>query len=194
MLTASAAGELHQVVSCANAGETCKLTDATKAESAETGTYTRLAKAGGYQCDVAKYRFIGTDPNTHSEVVELQCSNRPDGVVALFPTDNKSPAKFLDCIQAGVLGQSCKLTDQAQLYPKYTQDLAAKGKKTCTRPPAPNGWPPPRPAITYIEVACSDGLPGWVMVMNPQGSTTEVRTCGEFKASGVVCTLPGNTK
>jgi hypothetical protein len=180
-------------INCANAGDSCKLTDVTKAESAETGTYTRLAKAGGYQCDVAKYRYIGMDSKSNSEVVELQCVNRPDGVVALFPTDNKGPAKFLDCIQAGVMGQSCKLTDPALVYPKYTQALAAKGKKTCTVSGA-HWLAATQAGDNFIETACSDGLPGWVLVMTPQGTASDVLTCGQVKASGVTCFLPGNTK
>ncbi len=192
VLTATATGEFHQAINCANTGDACKLTDATKAESGEAGTYTRLAKTGGYQCDVAKYRFIGMDTKSSSEVVELQCSNRPDGVVALFPTNN-SPGKFLDCIQAGALGQSCKLTDPAQLYPKYTRELAAKGKKTCTVSGAK--WlASTQEGNNFIETACSDGLPGWVLLTTPQGAVSEVRTCGELRGSGVACTLPGNTK
>jgi hypothetical protein len=192
VLTAAPSGEFHQAINCANTGDACKLTDATKAESSEAGTYTRLAKASGFQCDVAKYRYIGMDQKSNSEVVELQCSNRPDGVIGLFPANN-SPGKFMDCIQAGVLGQTCKLTDPALLYPKYTQALVAKGKKTCTVSGAhwlasvDNG-------DSYIETACSDGLPGWVLLMTPQGAISEVHTCGELKASGVACTLPGNTK
>jgi hypothetical protein len=192
VLTAEPSGAFHQAINCANTGDACKLTDATKAESAETGTYTRLAKASGYPCDVAKYRFIGMDQKSNSEVVELQCSNRPDGVIALFPTNN-GPGKFLDCIQAGVLDQSCKLTDPALLYPKYTQELVAKGKKTCKVSGAK--WlASTSDGSSYIETACSDGLPGWVLLTNPQGAVSEVHTCGELKASGVACTLPGNTK
>ena len=192
VLTALPSGAFHQAISCANTGDACKLTDASKAESGEASTYTRLAKAGGFQCDVAKYRFIGMDQKSNSEVVELQCGNRPDGVVALFPTNN-SPGKFLDCIQAGVLGQTCKLTDAAQLYPKYTQELAAKGKKTCKVSGAK--WlASTNNGESYIETACSDGLPGWVMLMTPTGTVSEVHTCGELKSSGVACSLPGNTK
>jgi hypothetical protein len=192
ILTALPSGELHQAINCANAGEACKLTDATKAESAETGTYTRLAKASGFQCDVAKYRYIGMDQKNNSEVVELQCSNRPDGAIAMFPTNN-SPGKVFDCIQAGALDQSCKLSDPALLYPKYTQALVAKGKKTCTVSGAHwlasvNG------GDNYIETACSDGLPGWVLLMTPQDAVSKVLTCGELKSAGVNCSLPGNTK
>jgi hypothetical protein len=195
-MIAEKGGQFVRAIDCAKAGGIgggCTLTDATQAESAETGTYTRLAKAGGFQCDVAKYRFIGVDTKSNSEVVELQCSNRADGTVALFPTDNKGQAKFLDCIEAGVLGQTCKLNDPSATYSKYTQALAAKGKKTCTVSHAQ--WLAATQAgENFIETACSDGLPGWVLVMTPQGSASDVLTCGQVKSSGVTCSLPGNTK
>jgi hypothetical protein len=190
VLTAAPGGALHLAVSCANQPDACKLTDASKTQNAEAGTYTHLAKAGGYQCDVAQYRFIGMQNST--EVVELQCSNRPDGAIGMFPADN-SPGKFLDCIQAGALGQTCKLTDPAVLYPKYTQELIAKGKKTCTVSGA-HWLASVAGGSNYIETACSDGLPGWVLLTSPQGNVSEVHTCGELRANGVACTLPGNTK
>jgi len=192
LLIANAKGEYSKTINCANAGETCKLTDSTKAETAETGTYTKLAKASGYQCDVAKYRFIGTD-KSNAEVVELQCANRPDGTVAMFPADNKGKAKFMDCVQAGAIGQSCKLTDPSSLYGKYTEALAAKGKKTCKVSGA-RGVAMTADGATYVETACSDGLPGWVIAMNANGSTGEVLSCGQAKGAGLACTLPGNTK
>ncbi len=191
VLEANNAGAFHQAFSCAAVGDACKLTDATKAESAENGTYTRLSKAGGHNCDVAKYRYIGMQGN--NEVVELQCSNRPDGVFGVFPSDDKSPAKFYDCISAGALGQSCKLSSAAPLYPKYTQALAAKGKKTCQVSGAQ--WlARTTSGDTYVETACADGLPGWVLEMTPAGTAAQVLTCGEVKSSGVTCSLPGNAK
>jgi hypothetical protein len=193
VLEAAANGDFKRAISCGNAGDACKLTDATKAESAEAGTYTHLATAGGFQCQVGKYRFIGIDNKTNSEVVELQCSNRPDGVIAAFPEDNKGPAKFYDCVQAGVLGQSCKLTDPSATFGKYTQALASKGKTTCKVSSAK--WLGQTSAgESFIETGCSDGLPGWVIAQSTSGSVSELLSCGQAKASGVACTLPGNTK
>jgi hypothetical protein len=189
-------GALVRAIDCANARPLaggCTLTDATKAESAESGTYSRLAAAGGYPCQVAKYRYIGLDNASNSEVVELQCSNRPDGAVALFPTNNKGPAKFYDCVAAGALGESCKLSDPAAVYAKYTAALAAKGKTTCKVSGAK--WLGSTAAgDTYVETACADGLPGWVVAMTPAGSAAEVLTCGQAKSAGVSCSLPTNLK
>ena len=183
-------------IDCANArglGGGCTLTDATKAESEESGTYTRLAAASGFKCEVVKYRYIGIDSKSNSEVVELQCGNRPDGAVALFPTDNKATAKFYDCVAAGALGETCKLSEPAAAYDKYTKALASKGKTTCKVSGA--AWlAATTDGSNYVETACSDGLPGWVIAQSPSGTTSDVMSCGQAKAAGVACKLPGNNK
>jgi hypothetical protein len=189
-------GQFVRAIDCANAraiGGGCTLTDATKAESAESGTYSKLAAAGGYNCQVSKYRYIGIDNKSNSEVVELQCANRPDGAVALFPTDNKGKPVFYDCVAAAALGESCKLSDVSAVFDKYTQSLVAKGKKTCKVSGAK--WlGRTADGTNYIETACSDGLPGWVVAQTASGTAGEVLTCGQAKAAGVACSLPSNVK
>jgi len=185
-----------RAISCANAaglGGGCTLTDVTKAESAESGTYTHLATAGGFNCTVGKYRYIGLDSKNGSEVVELQCTNRPDGVIAMFPSDNKGQAKFFDCIAAGGLGETCHLSDPSASYDKYTKALASKGKTSCKVSGAK--WlAATTDGNNFIETACSDGLPGWVISQTASGSVDQILTCGQAKAAGVACTLPTNVK
>jgi hypothetical protein len=193
VLEETTAGAYHTSVNCANVGDLCKLTDATKAETAETSTYQHLAQAGGFQCQVDKYRFIGIDNKTNSEVVELHCANRPDGAIAFFPTDNKGPAKFLDCVAAGAIGQSCKLSGKAPVLAKYTEALNSKGKKTCKVSDA-QGLGETADGKLFVETACSDGLPGFVLVMTPTGTVSDVFNCAQAKASGAVCVLPGDLK
>jgi hypothetical protein len=193
VIEATPAGAYHTSVNCANVGDLCKLTDATKAETSETATYQRLAQAGGFQCQVDKYRFIGIDSKTSSEVVELHCANRPDGAVAFFPTDNKGPAKFLDCVAAGAIGQSCKLSDKTPVLAKYTEALNSKGKKSCKVSDA-EGLGETADGKLFVETACSDGLPGFVIVMTPTGTVSDVLNCAQAKASGAVCKLPTDVK
>ena len=193
ILEQTSAGAYHTAINCANAGDSCKLTDATKAQTAENGTYTTLAKASGYPCTVAQYRYIGMD-SSKNEVVELKCSNRPDGAVAFFPSDN-SKGHVFDCVQAGSIGQSCKLTtDQTPLYAKYTQTLASKGKTTCKVSNLRGVPGQSKEGNTFVETACSDGLPGYVLVMTPAGTVSDLLTCGQAKAANAACALPGNTK
>ncbi len=193
------AGAFKAAVDCANAagiGGGCKMTDTTKAETEEAGTYTTLAKTAGFNCTVSKYRFIGmvSEP-AKSELVELACSNRPDGAVALFPSDANAKARIVDCVRAETYGDAaaCKLTSLTPIYEKYSQALAAKGRSSCkvsgTRylGHSPQG-------TDYIETACADGNPGWVIEMEPNDTVKTLLSCGQATSSGLSCKLPTNVK
>jgi hypothetical protein len=193
-MMAAKAGKFVRAIDCASASGMnggCKMTDPTKTESVEAATYTHLAQGSGFNCQVVKYRYIGLKDD--SEVVELQCANRPDGRIALFPTSNKGPAKFYDCVASGALGATCKLSDVAAAYPHYTQDLATKGKTTCKVSGA-HWLGATTDGTNYIETACSDGLPGWVILEGASGAVAQLETCGQAKSAGVACSLPGNVK
>ena len=67
------------------------------------------------------------------DIVELACSNRPDGTVAIFPGSAGGQAKFVDCVKAGEFGPSgaCTLSSPTLVYAKYSAALAAKGRSSC---------------------------------------------------------------
>ncbi|OYX04349.1 MAG: hypothetical protein B7Z12_06905 [Caulobacter vibrioides] len=160
-------------------------------ETAEAGTYTKLAQAAAYPCEVSKYRYLGKETKTNSEIVELACNNRPDGAIALFPIGD-GKAQVFDCIQGGSLGVACQLTQPTAVYAKYTDKLVAQGKNQCKVSGAKylasttNG-------SDFIETACSDGLPGFVIsVDHSTGAVKELLTCGQAQRSGAACTLPTN--
>ena len=170
-------------------GGGCKMTDVTVSQTADAATYTKLAAKAGYPCEVSKYRFIGTDKENR-EVVELACSNRPDGAVAMLSDGGKSV--IYDCVRAGAIGQECKLSDPSILYPKYSQALVAKGKGTCKVSGA--RFIGASPTAEYIETACTDGLPGWVIAFDPgTDKAQELLNCKQAAASNIPCKLPGNT-
>jgi hypothetical protein len=189
-------GAYQSAFECSKAqaiGGGCTLTNVQVSEQAEAATYTKLAKAAGYPCDVSRYRFIGIDEKSKSEVVELACSNRPDGAIALFPSTGAAKGQIYDCVASGALGVGCNLSQAAATYTKYTAGLASKGRTTCKVSGAK--W---LAATTsgqdLIETACSDGLPGFVMAINrADGSVVELLTCGQARSSGAACTLPTNT-
>jgi hypothetical protein len=145
---------------------------------------------------VSKYRFIGmvSEP-AKSELVALACSNRPDGAVALFPSDANAKARIVDCVRAETYGDAaaCKLTSLTPIYEKYSQALAAKGRSSCkvsgTRylGHSPQG-------TDYIETACADGNPGWVIEMEPNDTVKTLLSCGQATSSGLSCKLPTNVK
>lgn len=194
VLLAKADGALANAIPCANAESIaggCKLTDVTVAQTQEAATYTTLAKKAGFDCNVEKYHYIGIDKNK-AEVVELQCSNRADGGIGVLPSDN-SPGHVYDCVQAGVLGATCRLNKLETVFPKYSAILASKGRGACK---VSNAAALGRYTTgDMIETACSDGLPGWVIALSPTtGQATELFTCGQARGAGIQCKLPGNTK
>ena len=195
MLLQKADGSLDRALPCANAEAIaggCKLVDATVAQTQEAATYTRLAKASGFNCDVDKYHYIGIEPKTNSEVVEVQCKNRADGGVGLFPADN-SAGHVYDCVRSNSVSVTCKLTNPSAVFDHYTAALAAKGKNTCKVSNAV--WlARTTDGTDYVETACADGLPGWVVAMTPRDQVAEVMSCGQGRQAGVTCKLPGNAK
>jgi hypothetical protein len=189
------AGAYKSVIGCGQAGGLggCTMTDTTKVATEEAATYTKLAKAGGYNCDVSKYRAIGMDAKK-DEVVELACSNRPDGTVAVFPSDAGGKAEFVDCVKAGQFGPNgaCKLTSAEPIYAKYSAALAAKGRSSCKVSGA-RFLGSSQSGSDYIETACTDGNPGWVMEMTGDSVKT-LLSCGQAASSGLPCQLPTNVK
>ena len=185
-------GKLKQAVDCAKAqgiGEGCKMTDSTVAQTQETGVYTKAAAKAGYPCQVSKYRFIGMDKQNR-EVVELACSDHPDGALAVFADGGKS--EILDCVAAGAYGQECKLSDPKLAYPKYTDALAAKGKSSCKVSGATFVGTNDK-GVQYVETACSDGAPGWVIAYDAATrKATEVLSCSQATSAGAPCKLPTN--
>lgn len=194
VLLAKPDGTLANAIGCANADSIaggCKLTNVQEAQTQEAATYTTLAKKAGFDCTVDKYHYIGLDKDK-AEVVELHCANRPDGAIGLLPADN-SPGRVYDCVHAGAIGAACHLSSPSAVYDRYTQILASKGRGTCK---VSNAQALGRyTSGDMIEVACSDGLPGWVIELSPQTSqASELLSCGQARSAGIVCKLPGNTK
>ena len=192
----SKSGAFIRTIPCANAGGMgggCKLTDAVAAESSESGLYSKLAKGAGFNCDVAKYRYIGI-VGKNDELVELACTNRADGAMAIFPDDKGTAPTFYDCVRAGAVGQECRLSSPSVVYDKYTAALAARGKTTCKVSNATWVGTSPTNHTDFVETACSDGLPGWVVEMTKSGQAKSVLTCGEARGAGISCKLPGNAR
>jgi hypothetical protein len=195
MLETDLSGALSAALECSKARELaggCKLTATVVSEVAEAANYTKLARANGYPCDVSKYRSIGIDQATKSEVVELACANRPDGAIAFFPTTAGGKVQRVDCVASAAIAQACSLSQPEANYAKYTASLAAQGKTSC-RVSAAKWLAQTRDGLDLIETACADGLPGFVLVIaRADGAIAELLTCGQSRASGFACALPTN--
>ena len=194
MIEIGAGDKLVKDLSCAQADGIaggCQFPTVNTAETAENGTYTKLANAAGLPCTVDKYRFLAIDPTTKAEMVELSCSNRPAGAVAYFSPGAGVKTRIYDCLRASGRGITCKLSTLNQVYPGLTQALVSKGKTTCQVSNA-------RVIGTagdseFVEAACSDGLPGWVVEYDANSPDVKsVIACGAAKGIGGGCTLPGN--
>jgi hypothetical protein len=192
-------GSLSETIDCINADGIaggCKLTDTRQAKTEQNGLYAKLAKGAGYDCDVSGYAPLpGSDSfPAHSEVVELTCSNRPDGAVAVFPANSKDPSMIFDCPHAELQGYRCTLSAPSASYGKLTAELAAYGKKSCAVSNA--RWVgDTNDNHGFIEVACADGLQGYMMEYQVLPvKMTQAIICSDAKGIAGGCTLPGNVK
>ena len=196
VLEQAANGSFMRVIDCAEADALaggCKLTDARQAKTEQAGLYTQLAKKAGFTCTVAQYAPFSIDlPG--KEVVELTCSNRPDGAVGIFPASSSEKAEIIDCAHAELRSYRCSLTKPTAAYATLTADLRTLGRTSCTVS-ASRTVGLSADQRGYIEVGCSDGLPGYMI----EYATTPISpknaiVCAEAKGIAGGCTLPGNVK
>jgi hypothetical protein len=178
------AGHVAESIDCAKAQSYlggCTLTDTRQAATEQAALYTRLAKAAGSSCDVDTYAAF---PSTGSkDVVELACKNGKGGV-GIFEGGGKG--QVVDCAHAPLAGYRCSLSKDKG-YDMLTADLRKLDKKECT---VSNVSPAGKTASgsMVLEVACSDGLPGWVIEYNP----TTLQPTNVTGCKFTHCKLPGN--
>ena len=194
MLHVDHTGKLAETIGCAEASEIgggCTLTDSREAQTQQNAVYADLSKKAGFDCAVSKYAlFPSADPS--KDVVEMACSNRPDGGVGIFPAHG--PTHVYDCLRSQDEGFKCSYTPIEALYPRLNAELKAKNKGGCVVASA-------RPfargddGSDYVEVGCADGGPGWVLVY-PAGasSPSELQNCAEVANLAGGCQLPTNKK
>ncbi|MDB5476945.1 MAG: hypothetical protein JWP49_2456 [Phenylobacterium sp.] len=159
----------------------CQLTDARQAATQEAALYTKLAKNSGADCAVTKYAlFPQKDAN---EVVELVCSTG-NSLVGIFPATGKG--QVLDCGHALVAGYKCSLGKAD--YSLLTADLQKFNAKSCT---VSNARPAAKTTkgTILVEVACADGLPGYMIEYTPSPVAAVGATGCRFAGN---CQLPGN--
>jgi hypothetical protein len=179
--------QLSQTIPCERAQGIlggCTLTDARAAATEQAALYTRLAKGVGFNCDVAKYAAFPAPMG--QDVVELQCSNRPDGGVGIFNASGKG--KVVDCAKAPIAGYRCSYTKPEAGYSGLTADLKKMGKGSCVVS-KDRVIGKSAKGTAFVEVACADGLKGYILEYSAD----------TFAPVGVVgcaftkdCKLPGN--
>ena len=193
MLQTDNAGKFKAMLDCGQAAGIaggCTLTDARAAQTEQNAVYTKLAKKAGFNCDVSRYAaFAVTAPGL--DVVELQCGNRPDGGVGVFPASGAN--RVFDCIRSQVEGYHCTYTKDDAVYGGLYAQLKAKGKPSCVVSGA-RGLGRTKEDEQFVEVACADGGPGWVLDYPPNSDTPgTLLNCAQAAAIGG-CKLPTNVK
>jgi len=196
MLEAAANGDFQQAIDCAGADAIaggCTLTDARQAKTEQAGMYTKFAAKAGFQCQVSGYAPLPGPSD--KDVVELACSNRPDGAIGIFGASANDPATIIDCAHSELKSYRCTLTKASASYATLTADLKAVGRSTCQVSNARTvGVSADQKG--YIEVACADGLAGYMIeyALAPTITAKTPIVCGEAKGISGGCTLPGNIK
>ncbi len=192
----SPGGAPAKAIDCVNADAIaggCKLTDTRQAKTEQNSLYSQLAKKAGFDCTVSGYApFAETMPG--KEIVELTCSNRPDGAVAVFPISGGGAGVVYDCAHSELMAFRCSLSKPTAAYPKLTADLRTLGKATCVVSES-RVVGVTNDKRGYIEVGCADGLPGYMIeyTMSPLAPKSTL-VCAEAQGISGGCTLPHNKK
>ncbi len=195
MLQEKADGSFGAAFDCAvadNIGGGCTFTNGREAKDEAAARYSRLANAAGYACDVSKYASFNVNV-PGDDVVELACSNRPDGAVAIVPVSSGGESHIYNCVIAELAGYRCSFTERAAAYPHLTDDLKKLGKNSCVVSGVRLlGVSPDK--MGYVEVACADGAPGYIMsYAMADMSAKQATACPLANAIAGGCKMPENT-
>lgn len=187
----AAAGNLAETYECAKASQIlggCTLTDARQALNEQAGLYTRLVTNAGGKCDVDKYALFPTR-NPREEVAELVCK---DGSGAILLSTAGQKSVVMDCGRAPVAGYKCSLGKDPG-YSFLTADLKKFRSDTTCAVSNSRVVGKTEKGTTFMEVACSDGLKGYVIEYQTAPAVSAVQAVGCAFAGGGTCKLPGNT-
>jgi hypothetical protein len=167
----------------------CTLSSADAGQTADAPMYTKLAKAAGYDCDVSKYQSYGAETGGQREIVELACSNHPDGAFAIVPTGNGQTGEYFNCLRAMDRGFACRLSPIEATYAKISSQIAARGKTTCTVNGG-RGIGKIASGVEFVEVTCA-GAPNLVLGYSrlPQETLVSALPCAQAEINDA-CKLP----
>ncbi len=183
VVKANTQGQIASTIDCSKlAGGGCQLTDTRAAQAEQAGLYTKLAKNAGSSCSVERYAVFPAKGD--QEIVELVCQGG-NGAIGMFPATGKG--QVLDCGHALLAGYKCTLGKAD--YSALTDDLKKFDKKDCQVSQV--GQPlKGADGSMRLEVACADGLPGYMITYTGPSAPKEAVGCG-FAGN---CTLPTNKK
>lgn len=169
----------------------CTLTDLKAVQTADNATYAAALRRAGYDCAVSGYRLVAV--TAAEATVEVACANHPDGAVARLP--KAGPAQVFNCAAAETTGYVCRLTKADAAYGRLTAAVKA-AHPTSACQVAASRFLGVSPDGGYVEVACADGAPGYVLqYAKASGAATAAIYCTQLRPElGVTCGLPGNAR
>ena len=127
-----------------------------------------------------------------TETVELECTNRADGAVAVFPSGG-AKARIYNCAAADLTGFRCNLTKPPAAYALLTAAVK-KSRPTSTCTVSDAKFLGVNTDAGFVEVACSDKEPGYVLRYPKITDVSDAALyCTQAKVDiGTSCTLPTN--
>ncbi len=181
-------GQLAETFDCAKASHLlggCTLTDARQAQTEQAALYTKLAQAAGSKCEVERYALFPPKPG--EENVELVCKDG-SGAIGLFKASGGG-SQVIDCGRAPVAGYKCSLSKD-QGYANLTADLKKFNFNSCDVSESRVVGRSEKGTM-FVEVACADGLKGYVIEYQAAPKVNAVGALGCAFAGN--CKLKGNT-
>jgi hypothetical protein len=168
----------------------CTYSNVDAGQTADIATYQKLAQQIKYPCMVSKYQSYGSAPDgSGRELVELACSDHPDGAAALVPTSAGQTGAYYNCVRApSAVGLTCRLTQPQVVYSKISTQIAGRGKTTCQVDGA-RGIGKDDKGQDYVEVTCGSA-PSLVLTYSrlPEETLISAVPCAQAPIANA-CTL-----
>jgi hypothetical protein len=168
-------------------GLTCQFTSqATLQASGREALLSRVRAAGLQDCTPADVRVLGAETRTGREVVELACSNRPYGAIALLAAGPNTSSEVHDCLMAPRWGGSCQLSPVNAAYPRVSSALRVRGKSPNCQISNARWMGFTTQGENWFDISCADGR-SFIMDYRGNGQVANVLTCREGAEIGGGC-------
>ncbi|HEX8569899.1 MAG TPA: hypothetical protein VF699_08265 [Caulobacteraceae bacterium] len=168
-------------------GLTCQFTNTTALTAARRDQLlARVRGAGLGDCTPADARQIGTEIASGRDIIEVSCSNRPYGALALLSSSKTPRNDVYDCLFGPRWQADCTLSQPSAAYPRVSSALQLRGKNpNCSINNA--RWMGLTPqGENWFEIACQDGR-SFLIDYRGNGQVARMLTCREGQSVGGGC-------
>jgi hypothetical protein len=169
-------GRFARTMECGRVNNTpCRFTDETALNASLLADYNKRLRAINNDCNVARFVRVGTENVTGREIVEVACSNRPEGAVVAFSSKPGQQSEVYDCLRAGRVSATCTLTQPNLLYPRLTSAIGTRAPRGCQVTNA-RRMGSTMEGEDWFEVTCSDRR-AFAVDYRGNGRVQQVLTC-----------------